>query len=118
MLAAISARVSGKAADAFVLAELGPEKAGRQRSMPVSKRFGRYRESVGVDEAREGQHRSLVNFHSFRRWLITKAEEAGIPESTIRVVVGHKRAGMTFGTYSGGPSLAQRRACVEAVRLP
>lgn len=52
----------------------------------------------------EGKRRSLVNFHSLRRWFITKAEQAGQPESIIAAVVGHKRQGMTLGGYSGGPS--------------
>jgi integrase len=115
----VEARIRGKTADAFLLHELGPApKEGRQRSMAISKAFGRYRASVGVDDVREGQRRSLVNFHSFRRTFVTLAEQAGIPESTIRSVVGHKRQGMTFGVYSGGPTIEQRRACVEAVRLP
>lgn len=71
-----------------------------------------------MDDTREGKRRGLVNFHSFRRWFITKAEQAGQPESVIAVVVGHKRPGMTFGVYSAGPLLEQARACVEAVKLP
>lgn len=119
VLECIIRRVKGEPASAFVVAELGPApKEGRQRSMPVSKRFGRYREDVGVHEKRSGQRRSLVNFHSFRRWFITKAEQAGQPENIIRSVVGHKRPGVTLGVYSGGASVAQRRACVEAVVLP
>ena len=115
----IAARIANKPADAFVLHELGPApKPGRSRSMPVSKAFGYYRADVGVDDKHEGQRRSLVNFHSFRRTFVTLAEQAGQPEPTIRSVIGHKRQGMTFGLYSGGPSLEQRRACVEAVRLP
>lgn len=115
----VEARVKGKPTDAFLLHELGSApKPGRQRSMPISKRFGRYRAEVGVEDRRDGQRRSLVNFHSFRRTFVTLAEQAGQPESTIRAVVGHKRQGMTFGVYSGGPSLEQRRACVESVRLP
>ncbi|MBZ9881725.1 tyrosine-type recombinase/integrase [Mesorhizobium sp. CA10] len=84
------------------------------------KRFARYRERLGVDDKREGKRRSLVNFHSFRRWFITEAERGDIPESTIAAVVGHEegRKGMTFGVYSRGPSDEQMRACVEAVKLP
>ena len=39
----------------------------------------------------------------------------GIPETTIAAVVGHKRQGETFDTYSAGPSMEQFRASVEAV---
>ncbi|MCV9944908.1 DUF6538 domain-containing protein [Rhizobium sp. BT-175] len=90
----------------------------RERSFKTSNEFTAYRRSVGVEDRREGKRRGLVNFHSFRRWFITKAEQAGQLESTIAVVVGHKRQGMTFGVYSGGPLLEQARQCVEAVRLP
>jgi integrase len=119
VLSMVTARLSGKPASGFVFHELGDApKEGRERSMAISKRFGTYRRSVGVDERREGQRRSLVNFHSFRRWFVTKAEQAGQPEPTIRSVVGHQRAGITLGLYSAGPSLEQRRTCIEAVRLP
>lgn len=43
-----------------------------------------------MNDKRPGQRRSLVNFHSFRRWFVTEAERAGIPESTILSVVGHE----------------------------
>jgi hypothetical protein len=55
---------------------------------------------------------------SFRRYFITKAEQADQMEHIIAVVVGHKRTGMTLGRYSGGPLLEQARRCVEAVKLP
>jgi integrase len=74
--------------------------------------------TVGVEEVVPGRRRSLVNFHSFRRYFITKAEQADQMEHIIAVVVGHKRTGMTLGRYSGGPLLEQARRCVEAVRLP
>jgi integrase len=92
--------------------------SGREHSMTAVKAFVRYRRSVGVDDVVPGKRRSRVTFHSFRRWFITQAERADIPGPTIATVVGHKRSGMTFGTYSGGPDLEQRRRCVEAVRLP
>lgn len=86
--------------------------------MPAVKRFGRYMRSVKVAVIVADKRRSLVNFHSFRRWFITQAERAGQAKTIIEAVVGHKREGMSFGTYSGGPSEAQHRACVEAVKLP
>lgn len=42
----------------------------------------------------------------------------GFTAYTISEVVGHKVQGMTFGTYKGAALDDQRRACVEAVRLP
>ena len=73
---------------------------------------------LGGGFLRNQHRRSLVNFHSFRRYFITKAEQADQMEHIIAVVVGHKRTGMTLGRYSGGPLLEQARRCVEAVRLP
>lgn len=59
-----------------------------------------------------------MDFHSFRRWFITKAEQAGQQVHIIQSTVGHAREGVTLKTYSGGPSLIQRRKVVESVRLP
>jgi len=112
--------IRGKADDDDLFLSCPVPRAGSQkeRSHAIVAAFRRYRESVGVDDRRPGRRRSLVNFHSFRRWFITKAEQAGIPESTIASVVGHRRQGMTFGVYSAGPQLDQFCACVEAVKLP
>jgi integrase len=86
------------------------------------KRFRRYREARGVADKRDGRRRSLVNFHSTRKWLVTQAHRAGIAENIVAAVVGHSdkdnKPKITFGVYSGGPSGKQKRACVEAARLP
>jgi integrase len=113
-------RSRGKQPNVYLFDELKepPPASPCERSMPAVKRFGRYMRSLGIAVILEGKRRSLVNFHSLRRYFITKAEQAGQPESIIASVVGHARQGMTLGGYSGGPSLAQLRACVEAVRLP
>ena len=37
--------------------------------MSADKAFTRFRRAVGVDDTRPGLKRSLVNFHSFRRFL-------------------------------------------------
>ncbi len=117
----VERRTANKSPDDPVFPEWpGPKnpKSLRERSFKTSNEFTAYRRSVGVEEDRKDRRRGLINFHSFRRWFITKAEQAGQPESTIATVVGHKRTGMTFGVYSGGPLLEQARACVEAVKLP
>ena len=117
----VARRLEGKAGADDLFPEYPiPKRAEsqRERSFSASKEFTAYRRSVGVEDAVEGRRRSLVNFHSWRRWFITKAEQADQPESLIAVVVGHKRTGMTLGRYSGGPLLEQARRCVAAVRLP
>ncbi len=110
-------RTYGKKPQDWLFHELAKE---RDASDTFGKRFANYREKLGVDDKREGRRRSLVNFHSFRRWFVTEAERAGQPESTISQVVGHEegRKSITFKVYSGGSSDAQKRHCVEAVRLP
>jgi hypothetical protein len=82
----------------------------------ASQAFTAYRRSVlGPDEP--GRRRGQTNFHSWRRWFISKAERAGIDERIISDVVGHARRSMT-GRYSAGASMEQMRVCVEAVKLP
>ena len=95
-----------------------PPEMSHERSNDASQEFTAYRRSVGVDEVIPGVRRSLVNFHSFRRWFITEAERESQPPHLIAVVVGHKREGMTLGVYSGGPLIQQVREVVEAVKLP
>lgn len=120
-LAGIVARRSkDKAPKAYLFDEAGPLKPGRERSMTASKRFGNYRKrgGVAVDEVAEGKRRSLVNFHSFRRWFITAATRAEQPERVVQQVVGHKAQGMTMGVYFGGDLPERLRACIDAVSLP
>lgn len=110
----------GKQPSEWIFPELPVPPKGSQleRSMPAVKLFGRYRESLGVRDRIEGARRDRITFHSFRRWFITKAEQAGIEPHVIETVVGHKRQGMSLGLYSGGPSMEQLRRCVESVKLP
>ncbi|QOG07506.1 tyrosine-type recombinase/integrase [Aureimonas sp. OT7] len=116
----VARRTDGRKPDDDLFPEWPAPKANslRERSFKTSNAFTAYRREVGVDQVVQGKRRSLVNFHSFRRWFITEAERAGQPEHIIAAVVGHKRQGMTLGRYSAGPAIAQARECVEAVRLP
>jgi integrase len=120
LCAIVAGRSAGKGLDSFLFDDLPPPPEGsrRERSSPAVKRFSRYTRRVAVAVVVPGKRRSPVNFHSFRRWFCTRAEQAGQPETIIAAVVGHKRHGMTFGVYSGGPSEMQFRACVESVKLP
>lgn len=114
-------RTRGKADDAFLIEELSARKDHTgDRAAKASERFTAYRRALGIDERKEGQRQSNIDFHSFRRWFVTKAEEAGQPPHIISAVVGHAegRQGMTLGLYSGGPSDKQMREVVESVRFP
>jgi integrase len=78
--------------------------------------FVLYRRKV-LGQDPPGRRRAVTNFHSWRRWFISKAERAGIDERIISDVVGHARRSMT-GRYSAGATIGQMRVCVEAVKLP
>jgi integrase len=113
-------RVSGQSSPTWLFPELPEQSKSREseRYMPVSKRFDRYRQSVGVHERPEGQRQSNVEFHSFRRWFITKVQRTNMPRDVIKAIVGHKDGSVTFDIYAGGPSLKRFRDVVEAVKLP
>jgi integrase len=119
----VERRTTGKDATDYLFPEPGIVKPGRERSMAASKRFGHYRKRVGVDERGvdergEIKRRSLVNFHSFRRWFTTAAVRQGQALHVVQQVIGHARQGVTLGKYHGGDTAAALRACVEAVQLP
>lgn len=116
----VERRTKGKAPTDPLFPELPIPKEGSpiERSQKVVKAFTTYRRKVGVDDVPEGARQSRVDFHSFRRWFITKAEQAQQPVHFIEALVGHKRSGMTLGRYSAGPLVQQVRDVVEAVRLP
>ena len=85
LLNTVDRRTYGKAAEDNVFPEWPPiakKDSMRERSFKASNHFTKYRREVGVEDLRVGKRRSLVNFHSFRRWFITQAERAGQPEST------------------------------------
>lgn len=121
LVAMVTARAKGKRADDDLFPEWpAPQAKGsmRERSAYFSKRFTKYRRDLGVDDQVVGKRRSLVNFHSFRRWFITKAERAAVDGDLLAAVVGHKRSGLTLGRYSEGPEMRAAAAAVAKVRLP
>ncbi len=117
----VTRRTAGRSGeDPFFPEWPAPTKEGslRERSFKASNRFTSYRRACGVDEVVAGKRRALVNFHSFRRWFITKAERTRNDGDLVAAIVGHKRPGMTFGRYSEGPDWEAARRCVDSVELP
>jgi site-specific recombinase XerD len=116
LVSLVARRSEGKAGTAFLFNELASKHV--ERTDHLGKRFARYRRSLGIQDG-EGR-RSLTNFHSFRRWHITSAVNAGQPPHVVSLVVGHTegRKGMTLGRYWQGSEDDALRACVEAVKLP
>jgi hypothetical protein len=64
------------------------------------------------------RRQSRIDFHSWRRWFITHAREAGFDRAIVAAIVGQEVGNITDDLYSGGPSDARKRDCVEAVKLP
>jgi integrase len=117
-------RCAKKAPTAFLFDDLpdAPKDSIRERSMPASKAYTRFRRRLGVDERVEGQRQSNVDFHSWRRWFIRKAKDAKQQPWTIADVVGHDTSdlplGLTMGQYAGRSNDKDLKDCVEAVTLP
>lgn len=115
----VARRIRGKRDEDFLIEELrSPPSHGGLRGKKVGEWFTAYRRGLKLDHRREGRRQSDADYHSFRRWFVTKAEQAGQDEWQVARVVGHKPSGFTFGTYSGGAAPDQAVAVVEAVRLP
>ena len=98
----VEGRREGKGSEAYLFHEVGTVKAGRERSMTASKRFGRYRQACGVHERAEGQRSSAVDFHRLRRWFVSAARNAGQDRAMVAAVVGHEAGNITDDVYSGG----------------
>lgn len=73
----------------------------------VSRLYSRWRKRIGVAEKR-------ADFHALRNTFIAMMEGEGVPESTVKLLVGHKRASMTYGRYSKGERVNLRRAIERA----
>lgn len=104
LVALVARRVEGKAADAYLLEELtAPASRPERRGYKVAEWFTSYRRDLGLDARQDGRRQSDADFHSFRRWFATKAEQAGQPPHVISAVLGHKegRQGMTLGVANG-----------------
>ncbi len=92
--------------DDYVLSGLGLNKYG-DRSNAVGKRFGRLKKALGFDR----QH----VFHSIRKTLVTKLENAGVPENLAADIVGHEKPRITYGLYSGGATLEVKRQALQKI---
>lgn len=111
----VAQRVSGKSPEAFLWPDLPG--AGKRRTDAIGHSFTRYRRSLGLEDG--DSRRSLLNFHSLRRFFITEAINADQPPHLVSLIVGHTegRKGMTLGRYWSGAQDEALRAVVEAVRL-
>lgn len=77
------------------------------RSNAIGKRFGRLKKKLGYSDPQV--------FHSIRKTLTTKLENAGVAENVAADIVGHDKPTMTYGLYSGGTILEVKRTAIEKI---
>lgn len=76
----------------------------------VSRNYSYHRQRAGVTDKR-------ADFHALRSTFIAMMEGEGVPESTVKLLVGHKRSSMTYGYYSKGERVNLREA-IDRVWYP
>lgn len=80
------------------------------RSDPLSKRFGRLKESLGFGPGHV--------FHSIRKTVATQLEQAEVKEGIAADILGHEKKTLSYGLYSSGSSTAQKREAIGKVSYP
>jgi integrase len=73
----------------------------KKRSHAVSKAYLRFRTAAGVAGSGEV-------FHALRNTFTEMMEGHGVPESTVKLYIGHERDSMTYGHYSKGTKVELR----------
>jgi integrase len=91
-----------KSGDGFLFTGLVPGGPDRKRSWNASKAFGHYTKKLDLGEQRQV-------FHALRSTFTEAMEGAEVPESTVKLLIGHKRASLTFGHYSKGQRVKLRK---------
>ena len=95
IIAALVERLRTGSADGYLIAGLTRAGADQRRAHALGNRFRRYLERMGLPKQ--------LDAHSLRRSFIQRAEDAGVPVSTVKLIVGHSRGDLTYGLYSMGP---------------
>jgi len=90
--------------DNYMIPDLPMDKHGN-RANAIGKQFGRLKAAAGFTT------RSKC-FHSYRKTFVTQMEQAGVPEGVVADIVGHEKNTITYGVYSGGSSMEQKRQAI------
>jgi len=88
----------------YLLPDLEANKIGA-RAPAMSKQFGKVKTKLGFD--------SRYVFHSIRATVSTQMERAGVAEGIAADILGHNKKTMSYGLYSGGASLEQKRKAIS-----
>jgi len=98
--------------DDYVISGLPKGTRNKKRGHSLGNRFSDVKSELFPDS----QPRELT-FHGLRSTFITAMEEAGVPQSTANLVVGHARQNLSYGLYSKGPGIDALRVAVAAVNF-
>lgn len=93
-----------KSSDGFLISNLPSNKYGT-RSDAIGKRFGRLKAYMNFSK--------LHCFHSIRKTVATNLENKGVPVNVAADILGHKKPDMSYGLYSGGNNLLNKREAIE-----
>lgn len=102
--------VTDKEDQGFVIPGLTIDKRG-ERGKALGKRFGRLKTAAGF----KGRQRC---FHSIRKTVATQFEQAAVLEGVAADILGHEKQTMTYGLYSGGTSILQKREAIQKIKYP
>ena len=79
------------------------------RTDAIGKRFGRTKAALGYD--------GRYVFHSLRKTVATRLEQAGVLENVASDILGHEKAAtLSYGLYSSGTSVEQMRSAIETIK--
>lgn len=98
----IEGLLSHQGADEYLVDGLTAGRFGN-RSEGASRAYYLFKRAAGVGE-------KGYDFHALRSTFISMMEGAEVPESTVKLLVGHKRPSITFGLYSKGAHVDLRAA--------
>jgi integrase len=104
------ARLVKDAKEGFIVPTNAENQYGNRGDV-LGKRFGRLKKALGYTQGSEV-------FHSIRKTLITLLENAGVPEGAAADIVGHKKQTITYGLYSMGSSLDNKRDLLAKAVYP
>lgn len=110
VIAGLVASLVANTDDGFLIPGLRTGGADAKRGHLIGSRFSYAlrRPPLSIEDPR-------ADFHSFRRSFMTACEEAEVPESTVKLLVGHERQSLTYGGYSGDVSDAVKAKAVATV---
>jgi integrase len=90
-------RLAKTSSDGYLLPGLITGGEDAKRGHMIGKRFSYLIRKAGFSD-------TALTFHTLRNAFMQRCEEAGVPESTAKLIVGHSRQSLTYGTAGNGYS--------------